>query len=86
MGNFIAEMFTRMFGKTPWFFNVIKIIGVITALVTGLPEFLNDAGIILPDAWAAIGSKVVSIASLVATFIAQLTVTSEVKKKENIPE
>ena len=86
MIDFIAELLTRLFGKTPWFFKVIQILSVVTAIVTGLPQFLTDAGIIIPDAWNAISSQVVSIASLVATFISQLAVTTSVKEEKNIPD
>ena len=86
MIDFIAELLTRLFGKTPWFFKVVQILSVVTAIVTGLPQFLTDAGIIIPDAWNAISSQVVSIASLVATFISQLAVTTSVKEEKNIPD
>lgn len=86
MVDFIAELLLRLFGKTPWFFKVIQVLSIVTAIVTGLPEFLLEAGVQLPDAWAAISSKVVSVAALVATFISQLTVTTSVKQKENLPD
>jgi hypothetical protein len=86
MSDFFSELLLRLFGKTPWFFKVVQVLAVVTALVTGLPEFLESAGVDLPAAWDAVSSKVVSIASLVAAFIAQLPVTTDVKKKENLPD
>ena len=71
---FFAEMFKRLFAKSPLFFKIIQIVGVIVAVITGLPAFLESVHIVLPDAWSAIESKVISIAALVGAFVAALTV------------
>lgn len=84
--NFLNELLLRLFSSKPWFFKVVQIISIATALITGLPEWLADSGVILPDAWAAISSKVVSIAATVAAFVAQLTVTSDFKKTEGLKD
>jgi hypothetical protein len=86
MTDFISELLLRLFGKTPWFFKVVQVLAVLTALVTGLPAFLESAGIDLPGSWDVVSNKVVSIAALVGAFVAQLTVTTDVKKKENLPD
>jgi len=86
MTDFISELLLRLFGKTPWFFKVVQVLAVLTAVVTGLPSFLESAGLDLPESWDVVGNKVVSIASLVGAFVAQLTVTTDVKKKENLPD
>ena len=72
--TFLGDFVTRLLSQSPKFFNVIKVIAIICALLTGLPDFLMSHGIDIPDAWDAIASKTVSIASWVAAFIAQLTV------------
>ena len=84
MNAFVVELLLRLFGETPWFFKVIKIIGIVVAIITGIPVLLSNAGVELPDAINAIASQVVAIASIVASFVAQLTVTSSFKKKEHI--
>lgn len=84
--NFLNELIIRLFSSKPWFFQVVQIISVATAVVTGLPEFLADSGIHLPEAWEAISSKAVSIAAMVAAFVAQLTTTSAVKKDANLKD
>jgi len=78
--NFLNELIIRLFSSKPWFFQVVQIISVATAVVTGLPEFLADSGIHLPAAWEAISSKAVSIAAMVAAFVSQLTVTDKTKR------
>lgn len=84
--NFLAELLLRLFGKTPKFFQILQIISVVVAAITGLPEFLNEIGLDLPEAFDVVANKIVSIAAIVAAFIAQLTVTSETKKQDGIPD
>jgi hypothetical protein len=86
MSDFIKELLIRLLGKTPWFFKVVQVLAVLTAIVTGLPTFLENAGLDLPDSWDIVSSKVVSIAALVGAFVSQLTVTTEVKDKEQLPD
>jgi len=78
--QFVVELLTRFGAKTPWFFKVVRTVAIIAALITGLPAFLSGAGVELPGAIQSIMSTAVSVASLVAAFVAQLTVTSEEKK------
>lgn len=84
--NFLNEILLRLFSSKPWFFKVVQGISIATALITGLPEWLSSSGVILPEAWMAISSKVVSIAAAVAAFVAQLTVTSDYKAKEGLKD
>lgn len=70
--NFAAETIERLFSKTPWYFRVIKIVGIIVAVITGLPSFLTEAGIVLPEAINAIANQTVAIAASVAVVISQL--------------
>lgn len=84
MKDFILDLVKRFLAKTPKFFKIIRIISIVLAVVTGLPELLQSAGVELSETIKAISSKVVSIASLIAAFIAQLTVTEEAKKDLNI--
>ena len=68
--NFFNELIIRLFGETPYFFKVIQIASVATALIIGMPEWLHNAGVTLPAAWEAIGNDVVGYAAMVAAFIA----------------
>lgn len=84
--KFINELLLRLFSDKPWFFKVVQILSVVTALITGLPVWLAESGVVLPDAWQALSSQVVSVAAAVAAFIAQLTVTGEFKVKEGLKD
>jgi hypothetical protein len=84
--SFLAELVLRVFGKTPHFFKVVQVVSIIIAAVTGLPDFLNSIGLDLPESFDVIANKVISIAAIVAAFIAQLTVTTDTKKQEHIPD
>lgn len=76
--TFFAELVGRLFSKSPAFFKVIQIVSVIVAVVTGLPQILTAANIVLPAAFTSLESTVVSIASLVALFISSLPVSTPV--------
>ena len=84
--DFLLELIIRLFSDTPWFFKVIRIIGSAVAVITGLPLLLANAGIDLPDAMDAISNQVVSIAAVVGTIVAQMTVTTDAKKKEHLKD
>jgi len=84
--NFLAELILRLFGKTPQFFKIVQIVSIVVAAITGLPEFLIEIGLDLPEAFDVIANKVVAIAAIVSAFISQLTVTTTVKKEENLPD
>ena len=84
--DFIVELLVRLFSKTPWFFKVVQIISAIALIVSGLPQLLAQAGVSIPDAWIGTVSQVVSIASMVAIFLAQLTTTTKVKAEEKLKD
>ncbi|MFZ1786719.1 MAG: hypothetical protein WAT92_00345 [Saprospiraceae bacterium] len=84
--DFLAELILRFGSKSPSFFKIVQIIASILAVITGLPTALTALGLDLPDTWDSWIMKAVSAASIGALFIAKLTVTSEVKKKENIKD
>jgi hypothetical protein len=84
--NFLAELVVRLFGKTPAFFKTLQIITVIVAVITGLPTFLTQVGIDLPDAWDSIVLKIISASSMVGAFISQLTLTTQEKEVEKIKD
>lgn len=79
MTQFLLQLISKFLAKTPKFFKIIRNVGVALAVVTGLPSFIESAGVVLPEAIQLIASKVVSIASLVAAFIAQLTENTDSK-------
>lgn len=83
VNKFLIEAIKRFSAETPWFFKVIRNISIITTLVTGLPDllsFLTDSGVEIPEFIYIFANKTISISSVVAAIIAQLTVTSAEKK------
>jgi carbon starvation protein CstA len=86
MTDFLAELVVRLLGKTPHFFKIIRMISIIIAIITGLPTFLQSAGVDLPAAWDSVVLQVISIAGMVGAFISQLTVTTEEKTIRDIKD
>jgi vacuolar-type H+-ATPase subunit I/STV1 len=86
MTDFFVELLVRLFSKTPWFFKVVQIISAVALVITGLPQLLVQAGVEIPEAWTGTLSQVVSIASMVAIFLAQLTTTTKVKEVEKLKD
>ncbi len=84
MKEFVNELLIRFFADKPQFFKVVQLIGVMCAAITGLPLLFEAYGFILPEAIEKVASQTISVSSMVATFIAQFTVTSSVKKKKGI--
>jgi hypothetical protein len=78
--KFAGELTLRLFSKTPLFFKIVQIASVVVALVLGLPDYLAESGVQLPEAWTAITDKIILYVGVVGAFIAQLTVTAETKE------
>lgn len=89
ISKFLIELVKRFSAETPWFFKVIRNLSIATAVIAGLPQFLSFltiAGVELPEIVFVFSNKVISVSSLVAAFIAQLTVTAKEKEELNIPD
>jgi hypothetical protein len=86
MSAFFIELIIRLASKTPWIFRVIQVISSATLFITGLPLLLQSSGINLPDRWDAIASEVVSISSIVAIFVSQLAVPTNVVDSEKLKQ
>jgi hypothetical protein len=84
--DFIIELITRLFSKTPKFFTTLKVVLAIVTVITGIPAFLTESGIIFPASWQPIILKVVSVASMVGTVVAQLTMTQSDKDKYEVTD
>ena len=78
--EFLLDIVRRLIFKTPKFFNVLKTILIVIAVITGLPELLTTAGVVLPMNIDLVVTNIVSVASLMGAFISQLTVASEDQK------
>jgi hypothetical protein len=89
INRFLIEAIKRFSAETPWFFKVIRNISIISTLVTGLPDllsFLTASWVELPQFVFVFANKTISISSVVAAVIAQLTVTAAEKKELGITD
>lgn len=86
MIQFIAELITRLFGKTPKFFKWIQIISLSITVITASLNALINSGYELPVTFNQLVLKVISICGIVATVISQLTVTTKDKEAKGIKD
>ena len=86
MQTFVNELLIRLFSDKPHFFKIIQLIGVLAAMVTGIPALLLEYDFVLPEAFQVIANQTMAVASMVAAFVAQLTVTAKTKKKQGLED
>ena len=87
MNNFILELIRRWGAKQPWFFQAIQWVSIAVALILGLPEYLQETGLIDQIPFIEpIVNKAVLWAGMIGALVAKLTVTSEEKAKRNIKD
>lgn len=84
--DFLKELIVRLGKKNPKFFNIINTILTIVAVITGIPLLTAALGLDLPDAWEAIQSKAVVIASAVGIFLSNLPMDKPEEVKATEPE
>jgi hypothetical protein len=78
---YIIEFFKRFGLKTPSFFQVLQTLGIIAAILTGLPAFVEwlnadfGVGVTLPDFWLAIQDKVIAWCGFVMWVVAKLPIS-----------
>ncbi len=64
----------RIASPTPKFFQIIQVIGVVLAAVSGALMYLQENGIVLPDVLVWVADKATMVSGIIATLISQLTV------------
>lgn len=81
MTDFLVQLLRRFQAETPWFHKVVRAVSIVVAVIAAAPQFLDAAGLmeLLPGSFVDILTKVVSIASIVAAFVAQLATTEQAK-------
>ena len=81
--SFFGEAIDRFKAKSPKFFVILQNISIVIAVISGIPELLDKAGVVLPAGIEAIKSQTVMIIGIVAYAIAKLTkVDVPVENKE----
>lgn len=84
MTKFLRDMLVRFLAKSPKFFVVIQWAGWILAFVVGLPEYLVEQGIDLPQVVDGVIAKVVGWAGVALGLVAKLPVNEEDRVKKAI--
>lgn len=73
MDKILVSFLKNWLAKNSKIGNVIKIVSIAIAVITGLPALLESSGLVLSESIQIITSKVVSIAAVISAFIAQLS-------------
>lgn len=81
--QFIADLIRRLFARTPQFFKVIQIIGLLATVVVKLPEFLLQFGIHLSITEHPYDT-IVATCGFTLAIVSQLTVSDQSKLKDSI--
>jgi hypothetical protein len=84
--KFFADILARFISPTPKFFKMMQIIVTVITVLIGLPAFLEDRGVDVPEAWETISNNIVFYGGLLIIFISQLTVTAESKPKLSLKD
>lgn len=89
MQEFISQLIIRLFSKTPWFFKVVQILSGVVAAILLFPEWYHayqEGGFTLPDKWEDFMQTIIGYALIAQAFLAQLTVPTDVKKKNDLQD
>lgn len=87
--NFLNELAKRWVGESPELFKWITWIGWACAAIMLLPQYIDgmqNGGIPFPDSWKEVVLTIAGYATMVAGFIAKLTLKSSVKEKEGLKD
>lgn len=75
--DFLTQTIKRFLSANPSYFKIVNVILTIVAVVTGLPDFLAQFGIVLPEWASVLSSKTIAIAAIVGRVLTQLTTTDK---------
>ena len=84
--EFLIQLVRRFLGQTPWFHKVLQYVSIVTTVIAAIPVFLaklcTDYGLcdFVPTDVSLIIAKVVVVAGIISTIVAQLSVTEEAKE------
>lgn len=81
--QFLLEIIRRLVAKTPWAFKLVQLLGLITAVVIKLPDFLASVGYSVPVAEEPY-KTIILTAGITATIISQLAVSDCSRLKDSI--
>jgi hypothetical protein len=72
--DFLKEIVIRLRAKSPLFFKILQWISAATALIAGLPVFIEYLGVDLPSWALVLESKTIAISAIISAFITGLPV------------
>lgn len=75
--DFFIQFLKRMMSENPTFFKVIQVIALVVALITFIPDLLDQVGITVPH----ILDRAAGIAAIASIFIAQLPIKEGAQNK-----
>ena len=90
--NFLKETLQRLFTKSPKYFVIWQAIAFAAMLITGIPEILQDNGVVLPpflsflsnETVAWIAGAILTLSKLTTQSTPILTDSGEIVKQTNV--
>jgi hypothetical protein len=84
--KFIIEILVRFVSDTPNFFKIVRTVGLVVSTISGIALVINSNSELFGEAINTIVVKVIMYAGLASSFIAQLTATTDAKRKEGLKD
>ena len=84
--KFIIEILVRFVADTPNFFKIVRTVGLVVSSISGIALVINSNSELFGEAINTIVVQVIMYAGLVSSFIAQLTATTDAKRKEGLKD
>lgn len=76
--QFFIDIWRRLCAKTPVFFKIWQVIGIISTLIVKAPDFLNSVGLNLPVTIEPY-KTIITTAGIVIAFMSQFAVSTNSK-------
>jgi hypothetical protein len=84
--KFIIEILVRFVSDTPNFFKIVRTVGLVVSSISGIALVINTNSELFGEAINTIVVKVIMYAGIASSFIAQLTATTDAKRKEGLKD
>lgn len=70
----VRQSWNRLCAKSPKYHTYLSYVAAACGIIIGMPEVLQSVNIHVPDVLGSQMTKIISVASFVAAFVAQLSV------------
>lgn len=81
--QFIVDLIRRICAKTPAFYRVIQMIGLVATFIMKLPDILSSMGEAIPSAQEPYKTTI-TVAGITVALVSQLAVSDDSKLKGSI--